>query len=122
MASGDGVIRRCHPIVAAYAADYMEQIVVVNCKMKKCLKCEVPPKELGDPDGIYPPRNFKEIQKALASYDTEPDKFSGNCKDAGIKPIVYPFWQNLPYCNIFKAITSDILHQLYQGMVKHMVS
>lgn len=87
--------------------------MVVGCKMKKCPECEVPPKELGEPDAIYPPRNLKEIQKTLAFYDTEPDKFSENCSNAGIKPIVHPFWQNLLYCNFFNAITLDILHQFF---------
>ncbi|KAJ7835105.1 hypothetical protein B0H14DRAFT_3707259 [Mycena olivaceomarginata] len=40
---------------------------------------------------------------------------------AGIKPVVHPFWQDLPYTNIFLSITSDVLHQLYQGIIKHLI-
>jgi hypothetical protein len=43
------------------------------------------------------------------------------CQDAGIKPVVHPFWQDLPYTNIFLSITSDVLHQLYQGIIKHLI-
>jgi hypothetical protein len=32
-----------------------------------------------------------------------------------------PFWEYLPYTNIFTAITSDVLHQLYQGTIKHLL-
>lgn len=46
MASGDGVVRRNHPIFAAHAGDYMEHIAIVGCKMGKCTICEVPPKTL----------------------------------------------------------------------------
>ncbi|KAF8911452.1 hypothetical protein CPB84DRAFT_1812314 [Gymnopilus junonius] len=33
-----------------------------------------------------------------------------------------PFWQDLPFADIHKAIMPDILHQLYQGIFKHLVS
>ena len=36
-------------------------------------------------------------------------------RDAGIKPIAHPFWENLPYANIYYSIAPDVLHQLYQG-------
>ncbi|KAJ6605728.1 hypothetical protein B0H10DRAFT_2311298 [Mycena sp. CBHHK59/15] len=44
------------------------------------------------------------------------------CAEAGIKPIYHPFWEGLPYTNIFQAISPDILHQLYQGIVKHLIA
>ena len=33
----------------------------------------------------------------------------------------HPFWQHLPFLNIYESITPDILHQLYQGVLKHVV-
>ena len=44
------------------------------------------------------------------------------CIEARIKPIQYPFWQNLPHLNIYCSITPNILHQIYQGIVKHVIS
>ena len=37
-------------------------------------------------------------------------------------PIHHPFWQNLPDVHIFRSITPDILHQLYQGVIKHLLA
>ena len=41
---------------------------------------------------------------------------------AGVKPIIHPFWENLPYCDIHWCITPDILHQLLQGLIKHLTN
>ncbi|KDR76056.1 hypothetical protein GALMADRAFT_225772 [Galerina marginata CBS 339.88] len=32
-----------------------------------------------------------------------------------------PFWKDFPLCDIHKAITPDVLHQLYQGVLKHLI-
>ncbi|KAE9390508.1 hypothetical protein BT96DRAFT_959768 [Gymnopus androsaceus JB14] len=33
-----------------------------------------------------------------------------------------PFWKGFPYCDIHDAIMPDVLHQLYQGVIKHLIS
>ncbi len=60
--------------------------------------------------------------EALDAADAHPTEFAQACLNAGIKPIYHPFWEDLPYVNIFRSITPDILHQLYQGLIKHLVS
>lgn len=122
MTSGDGVTRRCHPSVAAYCCDYMEQIVVTGCKMGECPMGDIAKEDLGNFDAECTPRNLAQVQEALDTYDTNPDDFISACKEAGIKPIVRPFWLRLPYYNIFRIITPDILHQLYHGLIKHLVT
>lgn len=44
------------------------------------------------------------------------------CCELRIKPLQQPFWIDLPYVNIFKLIMPNILHQLYQGVIKHLIS
>lgn len=36
--------------------------------------------------------------------------------------VIDSFWANLPLYDIYEAITPDILHPLYQGVIKHAVS
>ncbi|KAJ3713054.1 hypothetical protein C8R42DRAFT_593567 [Lentinula raphanica] len=36
--------------------------------------------------------------------------------------IYCPFWDDLPFTDIHFSITPDVLHQLYQGVLKHLIS
>ncbi|KAJ6475861.1 hypothetical protein DFH09DRAFT_952625 [Mycena vulgaris] len=121
MTSGDGVTRRGHPIYATFVGDYPEQALVTAIKTGECPTCEVPRDELGE-DAAYPLRDLEKILDALDSLDSGPTVYAAACAEAGIKPIYHPFWEGLPYTNIFQAISPDILHQLYQGIVKHLIA
>ncbi|KAI0091143.1 hypothetical protein BDY19DRAFT_984133 [Irpex rosettiformis] len=122
MTTGHGMTHRTHPILAAHVGDYMENIAIVGCKMGECPRCTVPFNELGDFELDYPLRNLREILDALATYDTDRNSFAHTCRNAGIKPIPHPYWEDLPFVDIFMVITPDILHQLYQGLVRHLIS
>ncbi|KAI0039173.1 hypothetical protein FA95DRAFT_1504536 [Auriscalpium vulgare] len=118
MASGDGVVRRCHPIFATFIGDYPEQALVACVKFGLCPKCEAEHDDLG----LYeeaPSRDLASTLRALRTVDRGPEVFMQECAEVGLKPVVHPFWEDLPYANVFKSITPDILHQMYQGMVKH---
>ncbi|KIJ60180.1 hypothetical protein HYDPIDRAFT_32446 [Hydnomerulius pinastri MD-312] len=122
MRSGDGVLRRTHPLVACYIGDYPEQLLVTGVKTGECPGCDIPRGELGSTDTAHEFRDLKNILDALGLVDGNPLQFTKACAQAGIKPIYRPFWQDLPYCNIYCTITPDVLHQLYQGLVKHLIS
>ncbi|KAF9533412.1 hypothetical protein CPB83DRAFT_757482, partial [Crepidotus variabilis] len=32
-----------------------------------------------------------------------------------------PFWEDFPYTNIHASVTPDVLHQIYQGVIKHIL-
>ncbi|KAI0069476.1 hypothetical protein K474DRAFT_1687719 [Panus rudis PR-1116 ss-1] len=122
MVRGDGVCFRCHPIFAAYVGDYLEQLLVAGVKYGECPICEVPRDKLGDSTTQYPFRDLEAVLEILAIADDRPADYLQACKHAGIRPIYRPFWDDLPYSDIFLSITPDILHQLYQGVIKHLVS
>ncbi|KAI0054953.1 hypothetical protein BV25DRAFT_1816322 [Artomyces pyxidatus] len=122
MASGDGVIRRCHPIFAAFVGDYPEQCLVVGCKNMECPQsCKLKKEELGD-NREFERRDFDDVLEALESVDEGPAEYIAACAEVGIKPIHHPFWEKLPYCDIYQSVTPDVLHQLYQGMIKHLIA
>ncbi|KAF9474258.1 hypothetical protein BDN70DRAFT_815973 [Pholiota conissans] len=117
---GNGVARRGHPIIAVYVGDYPEQILVTGGFTGDCPKCDCPHAELGEYPCDHPRRNLQAVHDALDQLG-DPG-YATSCRDANIKPIQHPFWENLPYVDIFQSITPDILHQLHQGVVKHLIA
>ncbi|KAL6299809.1 hypothetical protein BKA93DRAFT_888051 [Sparassis latifolia] len=120
MASGDGVERRCHPILAAYVGDYPEQCLVTCAYTGDCPVCDCPHDDLGSFPCEYDYRDLDAVYEALDLLGSP--KFNEACESANLKPIQHPFWEKLPYVDIFLSITADILHQLYQGVVRHLLS
>ncbi|KAI0054641.1 hypothetical protein BV25DRAFT_1816783 [Artomyces pyxidatus] len=121
MTGGDGAVRRCHPLFAVFVGDYPEQALVACVKYGVCPKCLVEHEDLGEFE-TAPLRDIEEVLDALDTFTRGPAEYVAACEVAGIKPVVHPFWEDLPYANVFAAITPDILHQLYQGMVKHLIA
>ncbi|KAG1733447.1 hypothetical protein EDB19DRAFT_2001708 [Suillus lakei] len=100
-----------------------EQIVVAGeaFKFGECPKCDVDVDETGSNTAPFHLRNLTKVLDALAALDEGNLSFVCACLAAGIKPIVHPFWEDLPFTNIFHVITPDVLHQLYQGLIKHLL-
>jgi Plavaka transposase len=121
MVCADGYVRRVHPILAAYVADYPEQCLVACCMSNRCPKCRVSPDRLGENrPGEAPLRNHEQTKKVLIAKgkDIPVPEFNR----WGLHPINSPFWQHLPHWDIFSIITPDLLHQLHKGMFKdHLV-
>jgi hypothetical protein len=123
MATADGCIRRMHPIFAAFIGDYPEQVLTACTYSGDCPCCDIPRGDLGDGDlDSSNLRDLDEVFEILTSFDTNPSEFVRSCKAARIKPVFSPFWHHLPYLDIYNSITPDVLHQLYQGLIKHLVS
>jgi hypothetical protein len=127
MTSGDGAVRSCHPILACYVADYPEQCLV-TCT-RQCPVCHASHNSLGDHikddsdqewdirdhlTTLHHLRHASTIQTATAMEEY--------LKNEGLTHVIQPFWEGLPHCNIHSCITPDILHQLYQGLIKHLIS
>ncbi|KAL1747101.1 hypothetical protein HDZ31DRAFT_32557 [Schizophyllum fasciatum] len=128
MATADGAVRRMHPIHACYVGDYPEQVLCTCVKSGTCAQCGQPNSSLGQfdraqADGLV--NGYRELGPVLDvinTYDQDPVGYASRCRAIGLRPTVKPFWQGLPFAHPFRAITPDVLHQLYQGVVKHLVS
>lgn len=48
--------------------------------------------------------------------------YADACAAAGIKPVIHPYWEKLPFCDIFRSITPDVLHQLLHGIFRHVLN
>ena len=103
MTSGDGLTRRNHPILACAVEDYPEQVLSTCIKTGECPSCQTPRDELGEYHRNEVPdlRDLTSILEALDSFDENPGGFLQTSAEVGIKPIVEPFWKELPYTNIY---------------------
>lgn len=126
MKSGDGIWRRCHPIFAAFAGDYPEQALVSCTYYGYCPKCTIPHDRLGEYE-TFPLRNIGEAHEVYQlADDVDTRVFHAACRQAsaqtGLKPVYHPFWESLPLSDIYISITPDVLHQMLQGIMKHLIS
>ncbi|KAI9450403.1 hypothetical protein BJY52DRAFT_1206158 [Lactarius psammicola] len=110
MVTSDGTWYRCHPVLAAVIGDYPEQCLVTCTYNGQCPKCS-----------RFPLRDFKTAVSIFALANGNPTIFNAACQEAHLKPTYHPFWEQFPYTNIFLSITPDILHQIHQGVTKHLI-
>jgi hypothetical protein len=101
MASGDGVVRRTHPICACFVADYPEQVLAVGVKTGECPGCTVHRDELGE-FGMLGDNPFRDMNKILDALDMLDDSndygnFAHTCAGLSVKPLAEPFWKELPF-------------------------
>ncbi|KAJ7595561.1 hypothetical protein C8J56DRAFT_1001694 [Mycena floridula] len=123
MAAGNGTVYLTQSLFAIFIGDYTEQILTGGVKNMHCATCPTDKNHLGDfPSAASEEyRDLIAILDALDKFDNDPAHFFSACKGAGIKPLIDPFWKGLPFAHIYRLITPDILHQLYQGVIKHLL-
>ncbi|EPQ53846.1 hypothetical protein GLOTRDRAFT_24981, partial [Gloeophyllum trabeum ATCC 11539] len=123
LTSADGAVRRCHLVVSCYVADYPEQCLVTCTRQgRTCPKCKVTWSELGS--GIQrETRKQEETLKTLrhAQKLGSSRKAQEALKDQGLNFVPEPFYAGLPFTCIHEAITSDVLHQIFQGLEDHLI-
>jgi len=119
MATSNGTWYRCHPVLAAFIGDYPEQCLVTCTYRGTCPKCTVPRGNLGS-DETFPQRDISTAIDVFSLSDANPTAFHAACHGANHKPTYHPFWVHLPFVNIFHSITPDILHQIHQGISRHL--
>ena len=121
MMGGDGIWRRCHPILASFVGDYPEQVLVTCTYNSRCPKCLVLPDQLGT-FVRSPLRDYDKVKDVYNLSDGDAHVFHSACRKLEQKPVFHPFWHSLPLTNAFVSITPDILHQLLQGVFKHLLA
>lgn len=123
--AGDGSVRRVFPILASYVADYPEQCLVTCSKYGTCPKCQCPRDKLEDEKARDPrtPQFTKSIIEDAWSACSSASAAEAVCMEQDVNGAVKkPFWVGLPYTDVHLSATPDVLHQLYQGVFKHLVS
>jgi Plavaka transposase len=120
MMSGNGIWQWCHPILVIFIGDNPEQVLVTCTYSGRCPKCKVPHDQLGKYQSFLLCVQSAILDTYILS-DEDFQTFHHACCEARMKPVYHPFWESLLLTNIFQSITPNILHQMLQGMVKHLV-
>lgn len=112
----DGYVRRIHPILAAYIADFPEQCLVTCARQNRCPVCVVPADDRGSSEQ-FAKRTKKWTLDAVEDYA---EGHKATAQRRGVRP-VWPFWADLQFVDIATCITPDLLHQLNKGVFKDHV-
>ena len=125
MCGGDGAIQRVHPVLACYVANYPEQCLVACTKYGTCPKCQTRKEalqEMEQSDARTQKWTTSIINNALSMCNTS-SQFYNKCMSEDVSgSLHHPFWQDFPFTDIHTSIMPDVLHQLYQGVLKHLIS
>ncbi|KZT19354.1 hypothetical protein NEOLEDRAFT_1077953 [Neolentinus lepideus HHB14362 ss-1] len=121
---GDGSVRHVYPILVCYVTDYPEQVLVTCSKSGTCPKCQCRRDGLQDLNK-YPPCTADWIMSVITEGETMTHSTTQHAKFCMSQDfsgsIHHPFWEGFPFTDIHISITPDVLHQLYQGIFKHIV-
>ncbi|KAI9573154.1 hypothetical protein HD554DRAFT_2202408 [Boletus coccyginus] len=93
------------PILATYIGDHPKQCLVACCTKNHCPKCIE-----------FALCNQTQTKQTLHMQATGQYPLSFIAE--GLQPVFSSFWTDFPHTNIFICISSDILHQLHQGLFK----
>ena len=122
---GDGKVRKVFPILAAYVADYPEQCLVTCSKYGTCPICQCPETSLEEAKAQLPRASIwtlDVLKKARSKGSKGSAAFYNKCKEYNVSGYaVEPFWKSHTLTDIHSCITPDVLHQLYQGVFKHVL-
>jgi hypothetical protein len=125
VANGDGLVFRGHTLYACFIGDYPEQVQGTCVISGECPGCPTPHDQLGELNLASATDSWREVTPiltALGKIKRDPVGYQKLAKKLRVKPVAEPFWKDLPFADVYQSITPDILHQQYQGIVKHMVS
>jgi hypothetical protein len=120
MTDAAGNVRKCYPIVAAYLADYPEQILINVAAGNASPVTLAGYDELGDPEPSPPCTRewiLQRIEDICATVDpTDVKKYLDEARDAGLIGVNKPFWKDHELQRILIAvgmtISDDVASQI----------
>jgi len=119
----DEKIRMCYPVLCAWLADHEENALIHCIKNNLCPTCECPNKKLGDwanddVQTVYPKRDSRKYHDLLTTGKRPTDKALDTL---GIKRITSSVWK-MPFIHAHNAVRADLLHNVYLGILKHLMN
>ncbi|KAJ3511752.1 hypothetical protein NMY22_g15551 [Coprinellus aureogranulatus] len=113
----DGHFRRVIFDFGAFIADYPEQVMLAGVVQGWCPKCTAQPSNI---DGSSGPRTNSHLDELLAR---ETMNYTTLWEEYGVNSSIIPFTRDFPRAEIYKIISSDLLHQVIKGTFKdHLVT
>ena len=119
----DGKVRRCFPILSAWAADHMENVTLHGLKSNACPTCEVPAGELGTNIKNYRARDYARYERYGYSNRLPGSKSDGahvKFRGLGIN-LGQNVFHGLHRVSVPDLHIPDMLHTVYLGLFKHMM-
>lgn len=117
----DGYERLCFPVLSGWIADQPEHSNLQNISTSACPRCEVEFHNLGSTRRSSM-RNHEDYRERVQLFGENP----GNLEPVeylvarSVKTLFNAFW-GMPRVNPYDLNKPDILHNIYLGMLKHMM-
>ena len=118
----NGFKQCCYPVLAGLMVDYEEQVLITGVKANmQCSICHVPPKERERVTKKWEFRTHKSTWEQIERQRNNPAVQRARAADEWLHLRESFAWDH-SYVNIYAIFLSDILHQLYKGVVTNLVS
>ncbi|KZV82448.1 hypothetical protein EXIGLDRAFT_684827 [Exidia glandulosa HHB12029] len=123
LTSADGSVRMGYPVLAIGGLDHPEQCQHALARFgRACPKCDAKKDDFST-NSMGTPRDPAETLRHLRHAMTLDTVTAVNdyLQELGLNFVDEPYWEGWAHVDIHEAIAPDILHQMYQGMLKHLV-
>ena len=118
----DSYKRHCYLVVAGLMVDYKEQIFIIGIKTNmQCSICHIPPKKKEFVIRLWESQTHQSTWNQLERQCNNPAIQQNRAADGLLHQQKCFAWDH-KHVNIYSILLSDILHQLYKGLVINLVS
>ncbi|KAG2045477.1 hypothetical protein BDR06DRAFT_1057650, partial [Suillus hirtellus] len=112
----DGHFRRVIYDLAAFIADYPEQVMLSGIVQNWCAKCTALPEDLHGSTAKHRSQDYTDVLVETFNSDVLWDQY-------GIDDDIVPFTNDFPRADIHEMLSPDLLHQVIKGCFKdHLVT